>query len=320
MEKVDLKDRKILYNLMLDSRQSFNSIGKKVGLHKDVVAYRINKLQEKGIIKNFYSAIDVYKLGYTIFRFYLTYQYANPDIKKEITEYFIKSKFANIIHTVEGTFDLVVFTLVKDLNEFYYFWDKSLNKYAGYFANQKFSIFFQEYFYGYSFLLDEKIDRKKAVLLTPGKRVEIDDFDSQILDLIIHNSRIPTIEIAEKLNLNTVTIKNRIKKLMDLGVIQGFRVDIDFSKLGYKWFKIDINLTDHKKIPQVLKYVESNPHFVAIDRSIGYVNVELEFYLKTVDQVHEIMDDVTQKFPNVIKNYNYFSVIKSNKIEITTLL
>ena len=57
-----------------------------------------------------------------------------------------------------------------------------------------------------------------------------------------------------------------------------------------------------------------------MDRSLGYVKLELEFYSKTVDQLHEIMDDVTQKFPNIIKNYNYFSVIKSNKIEITTLL
>jgi len=108
--------------------------------------------------------------------------------------------------------------------------------------------------------------------------------------------------------------------MIELGVIQGFRVDIDFSRLGYKWFKVDINLTDHKKIPQILSYIESNRHLVALDRSLGYVNLELEFYFKTVDQLHEIMDDITRKFPNVIKSYNYFSVIKSNKIEITNLL
>ena len=57
MEKLDLKDRKILYHLDIDSRQSFSSIGRKVGLHKDVVANRVNKLVEKGIIRNFFTDI-----------------------------------------------------------------------------------------------------------------------------------------------------------------------------------------------------------------------------------------------------------------------
>jgi DNA-binding Lrp family transcriptional regulator len=52
IEKLDLKDRKILYHLDLDSRQSFAQIDKKTGLHK-VVALRVKKLQEKGIIRNF---------------------------------------------------------------------------------------------------------------------------------------------------------------------------------------------------------------------------------------------------------------------------
>jgi DNA-binding Lrp family transcriptional regulator len=33
MEKLDLKDRKILYYLDLKSRQSFSAIGRKIGLH-----------------------------------------------------------------------------------------------------------------------------------------------------------------------------------------------------------------------------------------------------------------------------------------------
>jgi len=64
MEKLDLKDRKILYELDINSRQSFSQLGKKVGLHKDVVAYRVKKLQEKGIIKNFYTELNGYKFGY----------------------------------------------------------------------------------------------------------------------------------------------------------------------------------------------------------------------------------------------------------------
>ncbi len=39
MVKIDVKDRKILYELDLNCRQSNAQIGKKVGLGRDVVAF-----------------------------------------------------------------------------------------------------------------------------------------------------------------------------------------------------------------------------------------------------------------------------------------
>jgi len=92
MPNIDLKDRKILYQLDVDSRQSFSEIGKKVRLPKNVVSYRINRMIKAGIIKNFYSVIDASKLGYISFRFYLVFQYTNPDIEKEIINYFIMKR------------------------------------------------------------------------------------------------------------------------------------------------------------------------------------------------------------------------------------
>ena len=84
--KLDLKDRKILYQLDLDSRQSFAQIGRKVGLARNSVSYRINRMEEEGIIQGYYTVIDCFKLGYSSLRFYLTYQYASPQIKKQILE------------------------------------------------------------------------------------------------------------------------------------------------------------------------------------------------------------------------------------------
>ena len=59
MTKLDLKDKKILYELDLNSRQSFHQIAKKVGLSKDSIIYRVNKLKQDGIIKQFHTVIDV---------------------------------------------------------------------------------------------------------------------------------------------------------------------------------------------------------------------------------------------------------------------
>ena len=136
MEKVDLKDRRILYQLDLNSRQSSAQIGKKVGLSKKVVAYRIKRMQDKGIIKNFWTVIDSCKLGYDMYRYYLVFQNVNTAIKNEIIEYFVNYKNTCVIGSVKGTYDISLVLWIKNIPEFYKFWDKTNDKYGDYFKEK----------------------------------------------------------------------------------------------------------------------------------------------------------------------------------------
>ena len=47
MMKLDRKDYRIMHELDLNSRQSYSEIAKKVGLNKDSVINRINKLKKE---------------------------------------------------------------------------------------------------------------------------------------------------------------------------------------------------------------------------------------------------------------------------------
>jgi DNA-binding Lrp family transcriptional regulator len=317
MEKIDHKDRKILYNLDLDSRQSFSKIGKKVGLHKDAVAYRVKKLQEKGIIKGFYTEIDDYRLGYIRYRFYFNYQYASPEIKEDIINFFIKNKYTRIIHSTEGHYNLVIISDVNGISKCSSVWKTIISRYREYFSNQVFSVIFRAHIYRYSFLLDEKDKelktRVKSILYGSDEGVEIDELDHKILKIISQDSRIQTIDLAEKLNSTAVTIKNRIKNLKEAGVIKAFRVNIALSKLGYHRYKVDIILKDYKKLEKIIKYIESNPNLDEIILSIGYADLEFIFILESANQLHDIMKDLEIKFPNTIKNYIYFSATKTHK-------
>src|SRR3989338_9273021 len=102
MYDLDLKDRKILYELDIKSRQTYNEIGKKVGLSKDSVIYRINNLQKAGIIKQFHTVIDVGKLGFISFRLYLKLQNATPEKEVEIIEFLKHRKIVTWIVSIDG--------------------------------------------------------------------------------------------------------------------------------------------------------------------------------------------------------------------------
>ena len=128
MKILDLKDRKILHQLDIDSRQSASQIGKKVGLNRDVVSNRIKKLQRKGIIENFYTVIDASRLGYISFRFYFVFQSVTTEEKQEIIDYFVNNKYTYFVGSLEGLYDLCVIMWVKNVMDFYSFYKKMLKK------------------------------------------------------------------------------------------------------------------------------------------------------------------------------------------------
>jgi Lrp/AsnC family transcriptional regulator for asnA, asnC and gidA len=317
MEKLDVKDKKILYQLDIDSRQSFTAIGKKVGLSKDIVAYRVKRLQEKGIIKKFYTKINEAKLGYIHFRLYLTYQYTNPEIEEEIIKHFCENKYIEFIHSAEGDHDLVLVLGTKNIVDFYNSWTKTLNKYRNYFSNQIFSVFVKSYNYKHMFLIKDKqtkqTDKIKLKVYTIPQQLEIDNLDYKILKIIISDARIPTIEIAKKLDTTAMTINNRIKKLFEMGVIEDFRVSLDLSKIGYSFYKAFVNLRDFDKGGKIIDYISENPSLDGIDIAMGYSDMEFVFILQNTDELIEIMRDLYQKFPDTIKNYSYMRLVKTFK-------
>jgi DNA-binding Lrp family transcriptional regulator len=59
----DSTDLKILAELVENAKSSFVDIGKRLDLHPNVVAYRVNKLERLGIIKDYTTRLDLEKLG-----------------------------------------------------------------------------------------------------------------------------------------------------------------------------------------------------------------------------------------------------------------
>jgi len=317
MLKIDLKDRKILYELDLNCRQSNTQIGKKVGLKKDVVSYRIKRLQDEGVIQNFWTLIDTFKLGYNVFRLYINFQYITPSIKEEIIKYFVSNKNSWSVLSIKTEIDLAVVMWVRDIFEFYQFWEKTLDLYEDYFSKYTISIYTQAVVYKKSFLLSEKVEGSDRVICTMscgGKPVDIDETDYKLLNELAVNARAPLIELAKKLDCSSQTVNYKIKNLVKSGVIKGFRVDLDLSKLDLHHFKVDIYLKDHKLKKSILKYLEDKPYVEYMNLAMGWADLEPEFVVKDMDELLKILDEINTRFLGVVKKQSFFMIEKVHKL------
>ena len=316
--KLDLKDRKILYELDLNCRQSNTQIGKKVGLKKDVVSYRIKKLQDEGVIKNFYAAIDTYKLGYDVFRIYINFRYVTSELKEEIIKYFVDEKNSWVVASIKTEIDLAIVMWVKNLFEFYQFWEKALDKYEDYFEKYSISIYIYSPCYKKSFLLqnekDEVSDGEMYVVSCGVKPVEIDETDYKLLNELAVNGRAPLIELAERIGCSSQSVNYRIKNLVKSRVISAFRVNIDETKLGLHRYKVDIYLKDHNLKKSVFDYLKNKSYIEYMNLTMGWADLEPEFAVKDMDELSKILEKINSKFSGAIKKQSFFIVEKFHKL------
>lgn len=317
MTDIDIKDRKILYKLDLDARQSFTQIGKKVGLKKDMVAYRVQRMQDEGIIENYWTDINTFKLGYNVFRVYINFHYVTASVKEEIIKYFVDYKNSWVVASIKSEIDLDVVIWVKDIFELYQFWEKTLDKYEDYFEKYAISIYTYAACYKKSFLLTDEYDtsnREMYEIFCGGKSVEIDEIDYKLLNEIAENARIPLIELAEKLGISSQTVNYRLNNLVKSRVINAFRVNVNLSKLGLHRYKVDIYLKDHKLKKPILNYLKDKPYVEYMNLALGWADLEPEFVVENMDDLLKILEEINIKFSGVIKKQSFFIAEKVYKL------
>ncbi len=62
----------------------------------------------------------------------------------------------------------------------------------------------------------------------------MDGRDHVILRILESDARTPYVEMARKLGISESSVRKRVRKLENLGVIRRYTVDLDPEKLGYK--------------------------------------------------------------------------------------
>lgn len=316
--KLGLKDRKILHQLDLNSRESASKIGRIVGLNKNTVNYRMNLFEKNKLINHYYTVIDSFKLGYEVLRFYINFQYTTPSVEQEIIDYFKKCQFIWALYTINGWFDLDLIFWVRDRQEFYEFWKATLHRYGDYFQNQTLSFFISLTAHRNSYLMDDpEVSRAETSFTYIGDQktiTKLDTTDFAILKVIAPNARISISNLAETLNHPRSLIVSRLKKLTNLEIIKGYRVNIDLSQIGYKYYKIDIFLRNFSKRNEIISYAKQNPQLMGIVETVGFSHIEFEYHLRSEEELHDIVNDISNKFPESIRSYKYLSVKQIHKL------
>lgn len=312
--RLDMKSRKILYELDINARQSCSQIGKKVGLSKDTVNNRIKGMEKIGVIKGYYTILDISKLGYLDFRVFVKLYNVSPKKEEEIINYLTKHPRVGWLVSVTGNWDINMLVWAESVFKFQKFWDEFMEKYSDFVSKSWISIITQLVHYKKEFLVNEKVYSEPE---TSGGEVKcnLDDKDLKILKILSRNSRMPLLEIAEKIKLSPKTVNYRIKKMLKDKVILSFRALLDLNLLGLNYYKIHFALKhkDKERYNRLFYYAKANPNIVLANVNVGGADFEVEIYAENPEQFQSILDDMKNKFYDLITDAQTLQYTKEYK-------
>lgn len=307
---LDRLDKRLIYELEKDSSQTVSALAKRLKRSKEVVSFRIKRLEREGILLGCSAIVDMAKLGYFTFRVYFRWQNVTREEKQRAYDAIKVLKNVWTTTVLHGKWDFAFFVGVKTedyIESFHTVWHELMLKYKGKIAESKIAIYAPVHNFNKRFFIDfpmktEIIER----VYGQGPSVEHDELDERIVAAYAGEVRAPLTRVADRIGVNAETVRQRIRKLEQKNVIVGYKINLNLPKLGYQGYRVDFLLNSVSRNAELFEYLKRHKYFYQVNRSIGGADFETEIVVESLAHLLEILEEVVKRFPDVIRAYEYF--------------
>ena len=128
----------------------------------------------------------------------------------------------------------------------------------------------------------------------------IDDTDRTILQMLQNDARIANAEIARHIGLAPSAIFQRIRKMEELGVIEGYTARLNPTALGYGLTAfVMIQTREGARAPEVTRDLASIPEVIEVHRVVGQDCFFLKVRVRDPKALEALLDEKIQPIPSV---------------------
>ena len=311
MDKIqlDLIDRKILAELDKNCRIPNSILAKKVRKSREAVKYRIQQLQKKGVVQGFITSINPNKLGYFMFKVYLKLENI-PAEREKFFEELKQNKDVYWMGISDGAFDCVFAILSKNITEYYEKINVLLSRWERLIVSKILGTMVDTRQYNKKFFTNEK-DSPVVIFAVDVVENKVDELDIKILNVLANDARIALAELARKVKSTIEIVRGRMRKMEEKGIILSYRLSVDLNKLGLEFFKaiIYFRTLSERDEKALFEWMRTHPYSLYYIRSLAPWEVEFEFVVESYQHFNQIINELRQKFPHVIRNYEHLIMI-----------
>ncbi|MBI2665185.1 Lrp/AsnC family transcriptional regulator [Candidatus Woesearchaeota archaeon] len=297
---MDKLDWKILSVLDQNGRMPASKIARLVGSSKEVVSYRMKRLEKEIMITRYYPIIDLHKLGYHTTRLYFDLEEIDTLFEEQFLHFLDKDINAGLIFRMDYPYRYGILLWVKSIYELEDIVIKIKKKCGKVLLSYTHAFFCNYKLYPKDYLFSKKFHQQEWCI-KPISALSYDTDDFSIITELANDARQSTISIAKKLHLPQTTVSNKIKALEKKQIIMGYRAEINFIKLGYINYFLEIYLSENHNRSQIEHWADANKNVVWLQKVIGACDLEIEVEVKDRTELESLLNELRTTFKNIRK-------------------
>ena len=140
----------------------------------------------------------------------------------------------------------------------------------------------------------------------------LDKLDLQIIQAMMQDAEISYADLGKQFFVSGGTIHVRIKKLEELGIVQGKRLAVDLKLLGYDIIAfIGIYLEKSSMYDTVALALKNIPQVVRVNYTTGNYSMFVEIVCKDIQQLRFVLHDELQKIKGIERTETLISLEES---------
>ena len=143
-------------------------------------------------------------------------------------------------------------------------------------------------------------------------KLNFDKLDLQIIHHMMETADISYADLGKKLFVSSGTIHVRIKKLQEMGVVKGTRLNTDLKLLGYDVIAfIGIFLEKSSMYDIAAKELQKIPEIVRLNYTTGNYSMFAEIVCKDINELRFVLHDQLQKIKGIERTETFISLEES---------
>ncbi|MGX1929580.1 Lrp/AsnC family transcriptional regulator [Flagellimonas sp. 2504JD4-2] len=122
--------------------------------------------------------------------------------------------------------------------------------------------------------------------------MQIDELNWEILTCLQQNARESFANIGRKVGLTPPAVAERVKKMEDMGVIEGYNTNVSYALAGHQLKAIIMLRAFMGKLKPFLNKVETYKEVVNCYRITGNENIIMEVVLRDQSHLEKFIDEL----------------------------
>jgi Lrp/AsnC family leucine-responsive transcriptional regulator len=129
--------------------------------------------------------------------------------------------------------------------------------------------------------------------LTPGSDKLLDKIGWRILSELQANGRLPLTELGRRVGLSTPAVGERVRRLEDVGIITGYRAQVDHAKVGYPILAFIRISVVGDFLSRVMKVSREVPEVLECHRVTGSDSYLIKAIAGSIEELEKVIDRFT---------------------------